>query len=87
VKAMPLEEKESNNEYVGNRIFAPYLFDITSFLKPGANTIQVQVIPGQLNEFIGKATNGDVRYRQFKGKEDQLMSAGLIGPVVIGREK
>jgi hypothetical protein len=72
-----------NNQHIGKRIFAPYLFDITSFLKPGANTIQVQVTPGQLNEFIGKAKSGDTRYRQFTGKEDQLMSAGLIGPVVI----
>ena len=72
-----------NDKYIGKRIFTPYIFDITSFLKPGANTIQVQVTPGQLNDFIGKAKSGDARYKQFKGKEDQVMSAGLIGPVVI----
>ncbi|MBS1521377.1 MAG: hypothetical protein JST50_10300 [Bacteroidetes bacterium] len=76
-----------NNVYVGKRIFAPYLFDITGFLKTGANTIEVRITPGQLNGFIAKAKNGDFRYRQFKGKEDRLMSAGLIGPVVIRPER
>jgi hypothetical protein len=72
-----------NEKFVGKRIYAPYLLDITSFLKTGTNTIEVHVTPGQLNDFIGKAKNGDKRYSQFKGREDQLMSAGLIGPVVI----
>jgi hypothetical protein len=72
-----------NNALVGKRIFPPFLLDITKFLKSGTNTIQVRVTPGQLNDFIGKAKNGDVRYRQFKGKEDQIMSAGLLGPVLI----
>lgn len=72
-----------NKELVGKRIYAPYLFDITKFLKAGTNTIEIRVTPGQLNAFIGKAQKGDNRYRQFKGKKDQLMSAGLIGPVVI----
>jgi hypothetical protein len=76
-------EVSLNGKTVGRRIFAPYLLDITSFLKAGANTVEVRITPGELNGFIGKARNGDVRYKQFKGKEDQLMSAGLIGPVVI----
>ena len=44
---------------------------------------KVRVTIGQLNGYIGKAKNGDKHYAQFKNKEDQLMSAGLIGPVVI----
>lgn len=76
-----------NHAFVGKRIFPPYLLEITRFLKPGANTIEVRVTPGQLNSFIGKAKGGDVKYRQFKGKEDQIMSAGLLGPVWIRPEK
>lgn len=76
-----------NNVFAGKQIFAPYLFDITPFLKSETNTIEVRITPGQLNEFIGKARAGDARYRQFKGKEDQVMSAGLLGPVVIRPEK
>lgn len=72
-----------NGAFVGKRIYSPYVLDITSFLKPGTNNVEVRITPGQLNGFIGLAKNGDARYRQFKGKEDQLMSAGLMGPVVI----
>ena len=72
-----------NDKFAGKRIFAPYMLDITSFLIQGNNKIEVRVTPGQLNGFIGKAKKGDSQYKQFKNKEDQLMSAGLIGPVVI----
>ncbi|MDO9376952.1 MAG: glycosyl hydrolase [Ferruginibacter sp.] len=72
-----------NGASVGKRIFAPYMLDITSLLKPGTNQITIRVTPGQLNSFIGNAKSGDKRYAQFKGKEEQLMSAGLIGPVII----
>jgi hypothetical protein len=76
-----------NNVFAGKRIFAPYLLDITKFLKSGTNTIEVRITPGQLNDYIGKAKRGDAKYRQFKGKEDQVMSAGLLGPVVIRPQK
>jgi hypothetical protein len=76
-----------NGKYVGNRIFAPYLFDVTSYLQSGINQIEVRVTTGQLNGFIGNAKNGDKRYVQFKGKENEIMSAGLIGPVVIRQGK
>jgi hypothetical protein len=72
-----------NGKFAGKRIFAPYMLDITPFLLPGQNTIEVRVTTGQLNGYIGKAKLGDAHYKQFKGKEDQLMAAGLIGPVVI----
>ncbi len=72
-----------NGKSAGIRIFSPYLLDITPLLQKGTNTIEVHVTTGQLNSFIGKAAQGDVHYKQFKGKEDQLMSAGLLGPVVI----
>ena len=76
-----------NGKLIGKRIYAPYQLDITSFLKQGTNEIAIHITPGQLNKFIGNAKNGDIKYRQFKGKEDQIMSAGLIGPVVIRSEK
>lgn len=76
-------EVDINDKFAGMRIFAPYILDITPFLQQGINKVKVRVATGQLNGFIGKAKNGDSRYRQFKGKEDQLMSAGLIGPVVV----
>ncbi len=75
-----------NGKFAGKRVFAPYMLDITSFLVPGENRIEVRVTTGQLNGYIGKAKQGDAHYKQFKGKEDQLMAAGLLGPVVILEE-
>jgi hypothetical protein len=72
-----------NGKPAGKTVFAPYMMDITSLLQPGQNKIEVRVTPGQLNGFIGKGNKGDSRYKQFKGKDDQLMAAGLVGPVVI----
>ncbi len=72
-----------NDKLAGKRIFAPYLLDITPFLIQGVNKVEIHVTTGQLNGFIGRAKQGDNHYKQFKGKEDQLMSAGLIGPVVF----
>lgn len=72
-----------NGMFAGKRVFAPYMLDITSLLIPGENKIEVRVTTGQLNGFIGKAKSGDIHYKQFKNKEDQLMAAGLLGPVAI----
>ena len=72
-----------NGKFAGKRLFSPYMLDITPFLQQGSNSIEVRVTTGQLNGFIGKANQGDSHYKQFKGKDDQVMSAGLIGPVAI----
>lgn len=72
-----------NGKFAGKRIYAPYLLDISSFLQSGTNSIEVHVTPTQLNGFIGLSKKGDKRYSQFKGKENKIISAGLIGPVVI----
>jgi hypothetical protein len=72
-----------NGKPAGKRIFAPYQLEITPLLVQGLNKIEVHVTTGQLNSLIGKAKQGDSHYKQFKGKEDQVVSAGLIGPVMI----
>jgi len=74
-----------NGRAAGKRVFAPYLFNITNLLRQGKNDIEVRVTTGQLNGFIGKGNLGDKHYKQFKNKDDQLMSAGLAGPVIISR--
>lgn len=75
-----------NNKPAGKRIFAPYSLNITDFLQKGENAIEVRITPGQLNGFIGEAINGNPRYKIFKGKEKNLMSSGLLGPVVLYRK-
>lgn len=70
-----------NGKTAGKRIVAPYQLDITPFVQAGANQLSVRVTPTELNGFIGKGIQGDSHYRQFKNKADQIMSAGLEGPV------
>ncbi len=71
-----------NGKSVGHRINAPYSFDVTNYLQKGNNTVEVRVIPAQLNGMVGKSVAGDKRYDSFKTNRG-LMSSGLIGPVVI----
>ncbi len=75
-----------NGKFAGKRVFAPYMLDITGLLVEGANQVEVRVTTSQLNGYIGKAKQGDSHYRQFKNKDDQVMAAGLLGPVVIREE-
>ncbi len=72
-----------NDKPVGHRIYAPYSIDITNYLKKRKNSIDVKVTPGQLNGFIGEAAHGNKLYNAYKGKQNDLTSAGLIGPVNI----
>jgi hypothetical protein len=76
-----------NGKYAGKRVFAPYMLDISSLLRPGTNSIEVRVTTGQLNGFIGKADKGDSHYKQFKNKDDQVMAGGLVGPAMIREVK
>jgi hypothetical protein len=72
-----------NGRSAGAVLFSPYMMDITDLVVQGDNRIEVRITPGALNSYIGKAKAGDNRYKQFKNKDDQLMAAGLLGPVVI----
>lgn len=70
-----------NDKAVGSTIYTPFVFDITSHLKNGNNNIKITITLTRYNEFVGEANNGNKLYKTFKDSE--LMSAGLIGPVII----
>lgn len=72
-----------NGKHAGEKIWAPYLMEITSFVKPGDNKIEIQVTPTNRNAFIGEAVKGNAKYIQFKNAAKSLMPAGLVGPVTI----
>jgi hypothetical protein len=74
-----------NGQAAGKRIFAPFRFDISKLAKPGANQLEVRVTPTRRNGFVGEALRGNPFYAQFKGKQNELMPAGLIGPVTVLR--
>jgi len=76
-----------NGKHAGERIWQPYRLELSRFIKRGRNTIEVRVIPTSRNKFIGEAVSGNDKYNHFKGKENTLMPAGLIGPVTINTEE
>lgn len=72
-----------NGLAAGECIWAPYQVDVTSWLRPGINQIEVEITPTYRNEFIGEAVKGNAKYAQFRRKEHTLMPAGLVGPVRV----
>ncbi len=72
-----------NGKFVGKRIFAPYVLEVSQWLQKGKNDLEIRVLPAPLNYFIGQAAAGNKHYRQFKKSEGQLMSNGLVGEVRV----
>lgn len=72
-----------NGINIGKSIWSPYESDITNGLRSGENKLEITVVPTNRNAFINEAANGNKLYKQFKGKENALMPAGLVGPVRI----
>lgn len=71
-----------NGRSAGKRIYSPYSLNVTNLLRPGENTIEVRVTPGQLNGFIGEAERGNKLYSIFR-RNTGLMSSGMVGPVIL----
>jgi predicted choloylglycine hydrolase len=64
-----------NGKEVGIRLARPFRFDITHAVKPGANTIEIEVANTVANHFRSEAPT-----RYVYPGQDQ---AGLVGPVLI----
>ena len=66
----------------------PYRLDITAAVKPGANTLEVDVVNTWNNRLAGDAALPLAQRHTFVtmptvSKDSPLMPAGLIGPVTI----
>jgi hypothetical protein len=72
-----------NGRPVGRASFPPFIVDISEQLKRGKNSIEIQVQAPLRNYFVGKALARDPKYSHMEGYADQLVAAGLMGPVVI----
>ena len=86
-KVADLAEVYVNGEFCGTAWKEPYTVDITKALKAGVNTLEVKVANVWVNRLIGDEQPGAIRIgwtdsRGFNGNE-QLLSAGLLGPVKI----
>jgi hypothetical protein len=72
-----------NGQYIGRASIPPFAIDITSALKPGENTIEIELLAPLRNYFVGRALAGDPHYSGMEQYEQALVAAGLMGPVEI----
>jgi len=71
-----------NGELVGSRLWKPYAFDVTAFLRPGSNHLQVSVVNTLANYYSQFDQLKDAPlYRG--GNQPWMLPSGLIGPVEI----
>lgn len=86
-----LAEVTVNGKNLGQTWHAPYRFDATAALKPGANEITIKVVNAWVNRLIGDEQPGATKYtyadvHPYKADSPLLLS-GLIGPVTVVSEK
>lgn len=70
-----------NGMAAGKRIYAPFLFNVTPYLKNGQNEIVVKVTPSLYNEYVKRGIDKDRLFKTLK--ESPLASQGLAGPVKL----
>jgi hypothetical protein len=75
-------EVRINGKDAATLIVPPFSCEVTGYLMPGVNEIEVLVIPTLYNRLVRWGKSGDKRYRQFRGR-DNLMPSGLLGPVSL----
>ena len=74
-----------NGKEVGERIWKPYLFDVTPYIKAGENTISVTVTPSRYNSLVKRAIDGEDNYKSLK--ESTLVSEGMTGKLTLYEQK
>ena len=78
-----------NGKPLGIVWHAPYRVDVTSALKPGANTLRITVINAWVNRLIGDQQPGATKYTYADiapyRADSPLLPSGLLGPVAIVR--
>lgn len=72
-----------NGRDIGRASIPPFAVDITGALKPGENTIEIELLAPLRNYFVGRALAGDPHYSGMEQYEQALVAAGLMGPVEI----
>ena len=85
-----IAEVTVNGKALGTCWKAPFRVDVTSALKPGANTLEIKVINLWVNRLIGDQQEGvTTKYtytaQQFYRADSPLLPSGLIGPVQVIR--
>lgn len=83
-------EVRINGKAAGTSWHAPYRIDVSSFVKPGRNDIEIRVANLWINRLIGDAQPGAEKITWTSmptyAADAQLRPSGLIGPVVLRKE-
>ena len=85
-----IAEVTVNGKPLGTFWKTPFRVDVTSALKPGANTLEIKVTNLWVNRLIGDQQEGvTTKYtytaQQFYRADSPLLPSGLIGPVQVVR--
>ena len=77
-----------NGQELATLWLAPWRVDITSAVKPGANTLEIVVVNPWNNRLVGDAALPAEQRRTFLAgptvsKAAPLLPAGLLGPVTV----
>lgn len=70
-----------NGQNLGQVWHYPYRKEVSQYLKKGKNRLEITVKPSWLNYWIGQAKKGSTIYKHFRRREQDLLPAGLLGPV------
>ncbi|WP_116364071.1 glycosyl hydrolase [Parahaliea mediterranea] len=76
-----------NGQRIGRASLPPSRIDITDALEPGDNLIDIAITAPLRNAFVGKGLAEDPLYSHMKVYQDQLVAAGLLGPVQLHQIK
>ena len=68
-----------NGQNVGKRVYAPYVFDVTPYLRKGHNMIVITVKPSMYNELVKRGIDGNRLFKRLK--DTGIAAEGLAGPV------
>jgi beta-galactosidase/beta-glucuronidase len=79
-----------NGKALGTVVFPPFRVDVTSALKPGANTLEIKVTNLWVNRLIGDQQPDVTRKITYTAAspyraDSPLLPSGLIGPVQVVR--
>ena len=81
-----------NGKSLGTYWKAPFRVDVSSALKPGANTVEIKVTNLWVNRLIGDQQEGVTKKytytaQQFYRADSPLLPSGLIGPVQVVEDR